>query len=148
MIIYRIFIASLLISLMMASANATTTYKWFDDDGNVVYSQQPPKDRDYETIKTKRSSPTSSQPKPAPSAFMVDQQKAEEEADKNHTIQQGVADAEKIRAENCKAAKQNLESYTAFRRVRNEKGEVIMLDDKERARLIEESKQDIKEFCE
>jgi hypothetical protein len=143
----RIFITSLLFSLIMVSANAATTYKWIDENGNVVYSQQPPEEGPYETLKTKNPSSITLQPTPAQSSFMAGEQKGAEEAKKNRTIQQEQANAEKIRAENCKAAKHNLESYTAFRRVRNEKGEVIMLDDKERARLIEESKQDIKEFC-
>ncbi len=143
---YRILIMGLLFSSLIASANAAT-YKWLDDNGNVVYSQQPPEGRPYETLKTKRPSSTSIRPSPAEASFMAEQQQKAEEAKKEGTIQQEVAKAEKIRAENCKAAKHNLESYTAFRRVRNEKGEVIMLDDNERARLIEESKQDIKEFC-
>ena len=40
---YRIFITSLLFSLVLISANAAT-YKWLDENGNVVYSQQPPKE--------------------------------------------------------------------------------------------------------
>ena len=143
---YRIFITSLLFSLIMASASAAT-YKWFDENGNVVYSQQPPEGRPYETVKTTKPSSTSPRPTPAESSFMTKQQEKAEEAKKNSTVQQEVAKGEAMRAENCKAAKQNLESYTAFRRVRNEQGEVIMLDDNERARLIEESKEDIKEFC-
>lgn len=143
---YRIFITSLLFSLVMASANAGT-YKWLDDNGNVVYSQQPPADRPYEAVKTQKPSSVSLQPTPAESSFMSKQQEKAEGAKKEATVADEVAKGEARRAENCKAAKHNLESYTAFRRVRNEKGEIIMLDDNERARLIEESKQDIREFC-
>ena len=135
---YRIFITSLLFSLIMASASAAT-YKWVDENGNVVYSQQPPREGPYETIKTKKPSSVSLQPTPAQSSFMAGKEKEAEEAKKDNTVQQEVAKGEAARAENCKAAKHNLEAYTAFRRVRNEKGEVVMLDDDVRAKRIEEA---------
>ena len=143
---YRIFITSLLFSLIMASASAAT-YKWVDENGNVVYSQQPPREGPYETIKTKKPSSVSLQPTPAQSSFMTGKEKEAEEAKKNSTIQQGIAKGEASRIEKCKEAKHNLEAYTAHRRVRNEKGEVVMLDDNERANLIEGSKEDVREYC-
>ena len=76
--------------------------------------------------------------------------KKKEEADesqRDNKIQQEVEKAEKMRAENCKASKYNLEIYTAYRRVTNEKGETVRLDDNERAARIQEAKEGIKEFC-
>lgn len=143
---YRLFFIGLLFGSIMISANAGT-YKWLDDDGNVVYSQQPPEGRAYETLKTSKPSSTSLRPTPAGSTFTSDKQTQAKEAQKDTEIQQEVAKAEQMRAENCKAAKHNLEIYTAFRRVTNDKGEVIRLDDNERAALIEQAKEGIKEFC-
>lgn len=143
---YRILIMGLLFSSFIASANAAS-YKWLDDNGNVVYSQQPPEGRPYETLKTTKPSSTSVRPTPAEKSFLNEKQKEAEEAKRDSDIQQQVAKGEKMRAENCKAAKYNLEVYTTFRRVTNEQGETVRLDDNERAARIEEAKQGIKEFC-
>ena len=142
----RIIITSLLFSLIMFSANGAT-YKWLDENGNVVYSQQPPEGRPYETVKTKKPSTTSLRPTPAESSFMTEKQKESEEAKRDSDIQQEVAKAEKMRAQNCEAARHNLEVYTAFRRTTNEKGEVVRMDDNERAAGIQQAKDAIKEFC-
>jgi len=145
---YRIFITSLLLSLiMMVSANATS-YKWLDENGNVVYSQQPPAEGPYETIKTTKPSPASSRATPAPAPSFtteVKQESAERELDSK--VEQEAAKSEQLRAENCKAAKHNLETYTVYRRIKNDQGDVIRLDDNERAKRIQEAKDAIKEFC-
>ena len=145
---YRIFITSLLLSLiMMASANATT-YKWLDENGNVVYSQQPPPEGPYETIKTKKSPPASSRSTPSPSSsFATDVKREAEESELDRKVEQEAAKSEQMRADNCKAAKHNLETYTVYRRIKNDQGEFIRLDDNERAKRIQEAKDAIKEFC-
>lgn len=143
---YRIFITSLLFSLIMVSANAGT-YKWLDENGNVVYSQQPPEGRPYETVKTRKPSSVSLQPTPAQSSFETEVKQKDEERELENKVQQAAAKSEQLRAENCKAAKNNLETYTVYRRIKNDQGEIIRLDDNERARLIQESKDAIKEFC-
>jgi len=143
---YRILIISLLFSLIMASANAAT-YKWFDDNGNVVYSQQPPEGKPYETVKTKKPSSVSLQPTQTESSFMSEREKQADEAQVDNKIQQDVANAEKLRAQNCEAARNNLDVYTVYRRVPNEKGESVRLDDNVRAAGIEAAKQGIKDFC-
>jgi len=145
---YRIFITSLLLSLlMMVSANAAS-YKWLDENGNVVYSQQPPEEGPYETIKTTTASSTSSRSTPAPSSsFTSEVQKDTEERELDSKVQQEAAKSEQLRAENCKAAKHNLETYTVYRRIKNDQGEIVRLDDNERAKRIQEAKDAIKEFC-
>ncbi len=145
---YRIFITSLLLSLlMMVSANAAS-YKWLDENGNVVYSQQPPEEGPYETIKTTTPSSTSSRSTPAPSSsFTSEVQKDTEERELDSKVQQEAAKSEQLRAENCKAAKHNLETYTVYRRIKNDQGEIVRLDDNERAKRIQEAKDAIKEFC-
>lgn len=144
---YRIFITSLLFSLVLISANAAT-YKWLDENGNVVYSQQPPKEGPFETIKTAK--PSSSTPPSTPTLPQSLKAKKQVEAAEQQLegkLQQETANLEKIRAENCKAAKHNLEAYTVTPRIINAQGEFVRLDDNERARLIQEAKDNIKEFC-
>ena len=144
---YRILIASLLFCLIMGSVNAGT-YKWEDENGNIVYSQQPPKERAYETIKTTK--PSSSTPPSTPTLPQSLKAKKQVEAAEQQLegkIQQETANLEKIRAENCKAAKHNLEAYTVTPRIINAQGEFVRLDDNERNRLIQEAKDNIKEFC-
>jgi Skp family chaperone for outer membrane proteins len=145
---YRIFITSLLLSLfMVVSANANS-YKWLDENGNVVYSQQPPAEGPYETIKTTKPSPASSRSTPAPSSsFTTEVKQEDEERELDSKVQQEAAKSEQLRAENCKAAKHNLETYTVYRRIKNDQGEIIRLDDNERAKRIQEAKDAIKEFC-
>lgn len=145
---YRIFITSLLLSLIMiASANAAT-YKWIDENGNVVYSQQPPPEGPYETIKTTKTPPASSRSTPpASSSFTTDVKREAEERELDSKVEQEAAKSQQVRAENCKAAKNNLETYTVYRRIKNDQGEIIRLDDNERAKRIQEAKDAIKEFC-
>jgi hypothetical protein len=144
---YRIYITSLLFCLIMVSANAAT-YKWLDENGNVVYSQQPPEEGPYETIKTKRSPPASTGSTPAPSTSFTTEVKQEtEERELDSKVQQEAAKSEQMRADNCKAARNNLETYTVYRRIKNDQGEIIRLDDNERAKRIQEAKDAIKEFC-
>jgi hypothetical protein len=143
----RIFITSLLFSLIMVSANAATTYKWIDENGNVVYSQQPPEEGPYETIKTKNSSKTGISSSTPSSSFATEVKKETEEQNLDRKVEQEAAKSEKLRADNCKAAKNNLETYTVYRRIKNDQGEIIRLDDNERAKRIQEAKDAIKEFC-
>ncbi|MDH3947852.1 MAG: DUF4124 domain-containing protein [Gammaproteobacteria bacterium] len=144
---YRIYITSLLFCLIMVSANAAT-YKWLDENGNVVYSQQPPEEGPYETIKTKKYPPASTRSTPPPSTSFTTEVKQEaEESELDSKVQQEAAKSEQMRADNCKAAKNNLETYTVYRRIKNDQGEIIRLDDNERAKRIQEAKDAIKEFC-
>ena len=143
----RIFITSLLFGLIMVSTNAATTYKWVDENGNVVYSQQPPEEGPYETIKTKNSSKTGISSSTPSSSFATEVKKETEEQNLDRKVEQEAAKSEKLRADNCKAAKNNLETYTVYRRIKNDQGEIIRLDDNERAKRIQEAKDAIKEFC-
>ena len=144
---YRIFITSLFLSLIMVVSAPADSYKWLDENGNVVYSQQPPAEGPYEKIKTTKPSPASSRSTPQSSSFATEVKQEAEERELDSKVQQEAAKSEQIRAENCKAAKHNLETYTVYRRIKNDQGEVIRLDDNERAKRIQEAKDAIKEFC-
>ncbi len=129
---------------LAAFAAGTTTYKWVDESGNVHYSQRPPPNSNYEKMKVK--TPSSSGDTEAP-ASTGQGQEAGSNSDSGDVVASEVAKNQEIRKQNCEAAKKNLQAYTIYKRVQKPDGTVVRLDDEERAKLIEESKAAIKEFC-
>ena len=146
--------ASLLALPTLASAEI---YKWRDKDGSVRYTDTPPPaSAKQESISGKRlTKPTGKQPlapvgdaaKPATPAAAKDSDKASKEGkegkeDEAAKLRQKNADLEKKnnevkeadtkqKAENCKAAKSNFETYKQGGRITKvtEKGERTYLDD-------------------
>jgi len=140
----------LIISLVAPSAWANSvSYKWLDDNGNIAYSQTPPRDREYETIRTKSASGNTTTKSSSTSSSSV--VKALEESASARKEKEGEAKKEaefaEKRAVECEKAKKNVETYTIYRRVRNPDGSVERLDDKDRARLLEEAKQNVADLC-
>lgn len=139
-------ILGLLLMLAMASAPAlAATYKYQDETGNTVYSQNPPENTDtpYEVL---GDIPSHAQPgRTPPAETRAPATQPDEEP--NEAINQQLQQAEKTRKENCDAAKKNLEIYTVYRRIRNEDGEVVRIDDNERQQRVDEAKQAIQDFC-
>ena len=125
-------------------AASTNTYKWVDENGNVHYSQRPPPGSNYEKMKVKTPSSSSATQSPASDQS---EQKAGTSSKSGNVVENEVAKNQEIRRQNCEAAKKNLQAYTIYKRVRKPDGTVVRLEDQERARLIEESKAAIKEFC-
>jgi hypothetical protein len=123
--------------MMITSAASAGLYKWVDNDGNVHYSQKPPRNQQFKRLKAPPSGPENSKPLYNATTQKKSGNVAEAEAAKN----------EKIRATNCKNAKSNLKSYQLARRIRDKDGKVITLDDNERAKQIEKAKKDINQYC-
>ncbi len=146
----QLLLISLVISLAASGAWAATTYKWLDNNGNVVYSQTPPVEGPYEIIRIKQGNSSSSYPAASESTesstATFSSNRAEEEK-KNQSIQQEQARAEEIRKKNCEAARKNLEAYTVFRRFKQPDGSYVVLEDDERLKRQQKAKDDIKEFC-
>ncbi len=146
----QLLLISLVVSLASSMAWAATTYKWLDDNGNVVYSQTPPAEGAYEVIHIKQSGTSSSYPSAAESPESSTPKftsNRNEEEKQNQDIQQQEAKAEEIRKKNCEAARKNLEAYTVFRRFKQPDGSYVRLDDDERLKRQQKAKDDIKEFC-
>jgi len=142
-------ILGLLLILALASPSAlAATYKYQDESGNTIYSQNPPADPDtpYEVLGNipSRARPGSDTP-PADNSNSASSLQQDEE--QNDTVAREQQQAEKIRQKNCEAAKKNLEIYTVYRRVKNDEGEVVRLNDDERQQKIDEAKQAIQDFC-
>ena len=132
--------------LLFSASVAAATYKWVDEKGNVHYSQQPPAGTDYERMKVDKSrypygepeqetTPKDSAAKPAASSSS------------SSTVKEEIAKNKEIREKNCEAAKKNLEIYTVYKRYKDKDGNVVRMDDNERLKKIEETKQNITEFC-
>jgi hypothetical protein len=135
----------LLSGLLSGTAPAATTYKWTDASGNTVYSQQPPASGPYETMTTRGSSGSGySRPASRPAPALPKTSPGQDEDDK---LRAELARTEKLLQQNCAAARHNLELYTVYRRIKNDKGEIVRLDDDERARRLQEAKDGIREFC-
>lgn len=149
-------LATLLVtSLLMFSTPADAgLYKYRDENGNVVYSQTPPESGEYEYMQTPRSQPSAQRaPTPAatpgasPAGRPAQDPLTDPAASDDPAVQAELARAQEIRRQNCERAKKNLEVYTVFRRIKNEDGEVVYVDDNVRQQRIEEAKAAIKEFC-
>ncbi|MFO8025547.1 DUF4124 domain-containing protein [Thiohalophilus sp.] len=145
--INQLFALLLLLALATPMALAAT-YKYQDESGNTVYSQNPPENLDipYEVM-----SNISSHARPgsdsAPAASSRPSPRPQQDEEENDTVAREQQQAEQMRKENCKAAKKNLEIYTVYRRIRNEEGEVVRISDDERQQKVDEAKQAIQDFC-
>jgi Domain of unknown function (DUF4124) len=147
-------------------------YKWKDKDGTIRYSDTPPPSNvkhESMTGKKKVAAPTGNAPlspvdnptkaavpavipKDIESSMSAEEVAAKQrqrnaEAEKNNKKEKEVQ--AKLKAENCTAAKANMQSYTQGGRVykMNEKGEREYLDEKGFAEGREKAQQQINENC-
>lgn len=148
-------------------ANAEV-YKWKDKDGSVRYSDTPPPSNiKLESIGRKKVSSTGKEPlapvtdsAKAPVAVAAPAKDATNKGDDAAKIRQKNAELEKKnkevkeadakqKAENCSAAKGNLETYKQGGRISkvNEKGEKVYLDDKAINEGKEKSQQEVNDYC-
>jgi len=138
-------LTGLLISCLLSLPAMAGTYKWIDADGNVVYSQNPPPEGQYEAIKVKPTRSTGAGNKSFDSKKWLDQSSADR-TDKNK-VKSAVEKSKKLRKENCDKANKQLQYYTLYRREKNAKGEMVRITDTKRDAGIKEAKAAIKEFC-
>jgi len=125
--------------MILASTASAGLYKWVDSEGNVNYSQKPPENKSYKTIKA---------PPPAPKADPSQTIKLDDDdSEVEKTIKAETAKNQKLREKNCEIGKNNLNSYQTFRRIRDKDGNVRTISSKERAEKIESAKQLIRDFC-
>jgi len=124
--------------MIFASSVSAGLYKWVDDEGNVHYSQKRPQNKQFKRLK---------EPAPAPQNNKSLYQSKTQKKQPNSVVAAETAKNEKIRADNCAGAKKNLKVYTLYRRIKDKDGNVSIVDDKERAKQIQDAKQAINEFC-
>jgi hypothetical protein len=151
----------------VSSLSQAEIYKWKDKDGKVRYSDTPPpSDVRQEAIGRKKAiTPTGKAPltpvdnaPPAkvsdmpeapisPEDAAAEQRQRNAEAEKNNRLEKE-AEA-KRKAENCSAARANMQTYTQGGRVykMNEKGEREYLDESGFKAGREKAQQEINENC-
>ncbi len=144
-------IATLVLSLFIFSnGHASTTYKWVDSTGNVVYSQHPPAEGiKFERIQTMAPSRSSSKPSSSGSSSSARDSilKDKAEKDKNALVQKEMEKNAAEREKNCKLAKEAMRFYQVQRRWKDKDGNVQSLEDDERLKKLEEAKQQVADFC-
>jgi hypothetical protein len=147
----------ILLALILAITTASAKqkyYKWTDADGNVHYSETKPENK-----ATQEVSVNTSQPKITPKANETEVEKdpidtegkTEEQIKAERINAESQAQIQKLQNEaNCKIAKKNLETFMSTIRVSRkdpETGEVIRLDDNQRATMLATAKKTVKEYC-
>jgi len=137
----------IIIAALNSTAAFAALYKSIDEDGNVSYTQSPPKTGTYTTIKVKKFKPASS----GVAKKTMDARKSIEEGaearKKNKLVKTELAKNKKIQQQNCKSAKNNLRLFTVYRKLKDEKGEYYRVTDTEKAKRIKTAKENIKQFC-
>lgn len=135
----KIFIAACL-GMLLVSPLQAGLYKWTDEQGNVHYSQKPPRDVQYEKMKVDKAPPPSSTASEASSS-------EGEVAPGSKALADEEARNKEIRSKNCAAAKQNLRAYSVYRRVKDETGKIRLVPQEEREEKIKQAKKAVAEFC-
>lgn len=130
------------------SCFSADTYKYIGKNGEVVYSQTPPKDGAAERILLKSNRPPSQS---RPSAVDILEVFTRDSEEKQLDAQKK-ADAEKqasIKKQNCEAAKRNLALYEGSpnKLVRDGSGNYQRLTDTEHQKRIETARKNVAEFC-
>ena len=136
-----------ILGLAIQAAPSAGTYKWVDQDGNVVYSQNPPPEGQYETIRVKPESRKSTNIGGEVNSNKAFLQEADKKRSDDKKIQAATEKSAKIRADNCQNAKNQLEFYTVHRSIKGKDGEYKRMDDKDREQKLQEARQAIKDFC-
>lgn len=138
----------LLLSLPVMAA----MYKYVDADGQVVYSQfPPPGEVETDVVQPPPPPPSSAAAsrKQLIDSLVENAEKRQEAAKTDAQPEKAARDADEVRKQNCLAARKNLENLTANdqRRLVNEKGNEISLDETRRARLVRQAQQRIQKEC-
>lgn len=147
-----IILASILVSLfMLSNSYAGNPYKWFDSNGNVVYSQHPPAEGiHYERINTITPSSHISPNAEAPGTGLSARDSITQDAiknEKNAIVKKAMEKNAALRKNNCKLAKDHLRFYQVQRRWKDKNGDIKTLNDKERIKKLKKSKQEVADYC-
>lgn len=153
--------------LLPGVALATDVYKWKDADGRVRYSDAPPQGKiPYDKVIGKKPAPASApvsesadgaapaaKPAAAVPASAADKEleakKRKAEAENIKKKEQAKQDEIKLREENCKTAKSNMQNYKQGGRMYkiNEKGEREYLGDKDISEGLDKANKEVEQWC-
>ena len=133
-----------LIAGSIAMYAAAEVYTWKDSTGKTVYSDQPPPGVTATPMRVKASQPTAPAKKPG------DKQSASEPGKEAAKGNDAVANYNtKVKAENCKNARANLQKLQAGLRIATPdgKGGKTFPTDKERATMTGQAQKDVDTWC-
>lgn len=150
--VWKYLIGLSFVMLLATSANAVT-YKYMDQEGRTVYSQHPPASGPYTVIDTPKTnkygadSKSSTNPKSNKPSLKDRVSEISEKNKQNSDITAETEKNKKLREDNCKNARKNLEVYQVYRRFKDDKGNVTRISDADRQKKIDEARDAIKQFC-
>ncbi len=126
-------------------------YKYQDESGTWVYSQQPPATGEYETIRGPKETRSSKLPKEAREEKIKKARKAilgdpAEKTKKDKVAKETAKNADK-RTKACAQSKKALESLQVYRRFLDKDGNATIMDNDVRAKRIKNAKINIQQFC-
>lgn len=148
---YFSYFALIPIIFSLSSISMAKVYKWTDENGQLHYSDKPPKDitsEEVQNLPTKKHSP--SEQSQTDLDHYREQMKTdttqteaakEKEAQRKHT--------QELDAQECEKAKARHEKLITFNRIRMEdkNGELHYLTPEQKEEEIQKSNTTIKEFC-
>jgi hypothetical protein len=144
--------ALLLVLLLIGiNADAATVYRSVDDKGTVEYTDRPDgKNVERVVVRTQRTS-TTAKARPSVAAQRAANSGQAEEGEPEIKAEQGPTE-EEIRANkenNCRIAKQRLETYVTSRRLYRElpEGERDYLDDSQLTEARAKAATDVQKWC-
>jgi hypothetical protein len=126
-------------------------YRWVDENGVTVYSQSPPPTGDV--VKLKKQRPPNAEESAAAQKRLEQQSEKMSEIREERTNvadeQTSIENMERQRAENCEAARQNIETLQNLgrRMIRTPDGRVLRLSEDQVQTQIEKAQIQIDEFC-
>ena len=151
---FRNLSSHLLISLLLvliSSHSLAAMYKYQDEKGDWVYSQHPPAEGSFTTIKAQKQSRSSRlstearQQKVNQAKESVLGKPGEKEAKSKSESETAKNNAK--RQDICDRSKKGLEQLQIYRRFKDKDGKITVLDDETRAKQIANAKANIEQFC-
>ena len=131
----------LILPLLISTAISAETYRWVNEDGVVTYSQTPPPQGESEVVKT-YSAPSSDAAAAKQRLQKLRQELADREEDRalKKAEQKESQESRKLREENCKAARSNLQTLKSLgNRLYKAGDEYLRLSDEQKQERIEEA---------
>lgn len=143
--------AIFVLTLMAAGQVAAETYRWVDDNGNVVYSQLPP--TDGRTSQTLGAPPPPAEPPEQAQQRLnaqieqLDAQREKRQSSKKAGAERQAREAEQARQ--CELARHNLEGLQqgSRNRFRNPDGSYSRLTEEQKAKRIQDARSYLEEYC-
>ncbi len=133
-------------------ASAAKVFQWTDDNGQIHYSQFPPSDAAKKAEAVNVKAPKANNPEAAAENLNKLREGLKQNIDgrEKKSEEQIVAEKnKKIRADNCVLAKDQLRELQSSGRIYKtlENGERHWYDEKEREGLVQQAKDQMKEYC-